>query len=189
FREAPGEGVTDIDDIARAAIAYLWAAEQGLVPHALDYARDQLEFVLAMQADDGEFFNFVFEDGSINRLGITSRKGAGFWSARALWSLAEGMRVFQEVDPEFYQRLREAFLRGVEPFARLVDTSYGDYVDVHGFRAPGWFPGDGSDQASILLLGLTAYLELEEDDTTYLLAARLAEGLAAFQYGPPQEYP
>ncbi|HZJ10045.1 MAG TPA: hypothetical protein VFD39_10145 [Trueperaceae bacterium] len=193
YRGATGEGVTDLDDVARAAIAYLWAAEQdGLettVPHALEYARGQLEYVLAMQAENGEFFNFVFEDGSINRLGITSRKGAGFWAARALWALAEGMHAFREEDPEFYALLQSAFLLGVEPFARQVDASYGEYIDAYGFRAPAWFPGDGSDVASILLLGLTTYLELETDDTTYLLASRLADGLTEFQYGPPQEYP
>ena len=189
FRGAAGEGVTDIDDIARAAIAYLWAAELGVVDHALEYARGQLEFVMAMQDDDGEFFNFVFSDGSINRLGITSRKGAGFWSARALWSLAEGMHTFQESDPEFYQQLRSAFLLGVGPFASAVGEQYGEYLDVNGLRAPAWFPGDGSDVASILLLGLTAYLELEDDETSYLLASRLAAGLTQFQYGPPQQYP
>jgi len=189
FRSAPGEGATDLDDVARAAIVYLWAHEDGLVPHALDYARGQLDYVLLMQAEDGEFFNFVFDDGTINRLGITSRKGAGFWAARALWALAEGMNVFRDEDPDYYLTLRDAFLRGVEPFAAQVDRTYGSYLEVHGFTAPAWFPGDGSDVASILLLGLAGFLELEHDDTTLLLAHRIAEGLAEFQYGPAGTYP
>ena len=192
YRGAPGEGVTDLDDVARAAIAYLWAAElaRASAPdHALEYARGQLEYALAMQAEDGEFYNFAFEDGSINRLGITSRKGAGFWAARGLWALAEGMRAFEATDQAFYAELREAFLLGVQPFARQVAASYGQYVEAHGFSAPAWFPGDGADVAAILLIGLATFLELEEDDTTYLLAEKLANGLAEFQYGPPQEYP
>jgi hypothetical protein len=189
FRSAAGEGATDLDDVARAAIAYLWAAEADLVGHALEYARGQLDYVLLMQADDGEFYNFVFDDGSINRLGITSRKGAGFWAARALWALAEGMHAFRDVDPDYYLELRAAFLRGVAPFATQVDADFGEYLEAHGFRAPAWFPGDGSDVASILLLGLSAFLELEHDDTTYLLATRIAEGLSEFQYGPPATYP
>lgn len=189
FREAAGEGATDLDDVARAAIAYLWAAEADLVPHALDYARGQLDYVLLMQADDGEFYNFVFSDGSINRLGITSRKGAGFWAARALWALAEGMQAFRDADPDYYLTLRAAFLRGVTPFAERVAADYGEYLEVHGLRAPAWFPGDGADVASILLLGLTGFLQLEHDDTTYLLAQRIADGLTEFQYGPPDAYP
>lgn len=189
YRSAAGEGATDLDDVARAAIAYLWAARDALVPHALTYAREQLDYVLLMQADDGEFFNFVFDDGTINRLGITSRKGAGFWAARALWALAEGMHAFQDADPAYYLELKTAFLRGVAPFAEHVDANYGTYMKAHGFSAPAWFPGDGADVASILLLGLAGFLELEQDDTTYLLAARIAQGLSEFQYGPPETYP
>jgi len=189
YRSAAGEGATDLDDVARAAIAYLWAARDDLVPDALDHARGQLDYVLLMQAEDGEFYNFVFEDGTINRLGITSRKGAGFWAARALWALAEGMHVFADTDPDYYLVLRDAFLRGVAPFAAQVEADYGRYLEAHGFRAPAWFPGDGADVASILLLGLAGFLELESDDTTYLLATRIAEGLSEFQYGPPAAYP
>jgi hypothetical protein len=61
---------------------------------------------MAMQDADGTFYNFVFADGRINRLGITSRKGAGFWAARALWAMAEGMPDFAESDPAFAERLR-----------------------------------------------------------------------------------
>lgn len=189
YRSAAGEGATDLDDVARAAIAYLWAADAELVPHALDYARGQLDYVLLMQADDGEFYNFVFDDGRINRLGITSRKGAGFWAARALWALAEGMRAFRDTDPAYYLVLRAAFLKGVAPFAQQVEADFGEYIEAHGLRAPAWFPGDGADVASILLLGLSGFLELEHDDTTYLLATRIADGLSEFQYGPPDAYP
>lgn len=189
FREAPGEGVTDVDDVARAAIVYLWAAEDGLADHALQYAREQIDFVLALQADDGEFYNFVFEDGRINRLGITSRKGAGFWAARSLWVIAEGMRLFQEEDPAYYAVLKGAFLRGVEPFARNMEQRYGEYYEVHGFRSPAWLPGDGADVAANLLLGLATFLELEHDDAVLELAQRTARGIAEFQYGPPHEFP
>lgn len=189
FRGAPGEGETCVDDVARAAITYLWAAQAGMAGHALDYARQQLDFVLALQAPDGEFYNFVFADGSINRLGITSRKGAGFWAARALWAIGEGMHAFRDSDPAYYAQLKEAFLQGVRPFARDVEASWGTYHEVHGFRSPAWFPGDGADVASILLLGLSAFLELEADEATLQLATRLADGLTEFQYGPPQDYP
>ncbi len=189
FREAPGEGATCVDDVARSALVYLAAYRQSLSEHALAYARDQLDFVLAFQAEDGEFSNFVFEDGTINRLGITSRKGAGFWAARALWAIGDGMVAFKDLDPGYYQRLRAAFLLGVQPFARQVSASYGTYHDVAGFRAPAWFPGDGADQASILLLGLSSFLSVEDDATTRELATRLAEGLAEFQYGPAGTYP
>ncbi len=181
FREAPGEGVTDIDDVARAAITYMWVDR-------LDYARGQLGYIMALQDEDGTFYNFVFEDGTINRIGITSRKGTNFWAARALWAIGEGMKAFAD-DAEFYAELRESFLRGVEPFAALVDASYGTYIERHGFSAPAWFPGDGSDAAANLLLGLSAFLEVDDDARTRELAERVAQGIAEFQYGPPGQFP
>ena len=187
-REAPGEGVTDLDDVARAAIAYLWAYENGVVPD-LEQARGLLDFTLALQAEDGEFYNFVFADGSINRLGRTSRKGAGFWAARGLWALAEGYRVFKVTDPEYAAQLQEAFLRGIPPFVAKVEPNFGGFETVRGFEVPQWLPDDGADVASILTVALATYLESAEDETTRNLLNMLADGLAAFQYGPPESYP
>lgn len=188
-RADPDEGATCVDDFARSAIAYLWGYQQGVKDDGLDLARGQLEFVMAMQAEDGEFYNFVFPDGTINRLGITSRKSAGFWAARALWVLAEGYHAFRDQDPDFAARLQESFLRGVPPFTAKVTPRFGSFTEVHGYEVPAWLPDDGADVASILMLGLSAYLELEEDTEVRELLTMLAEGLAAFQYGPPQDYP
>lgn len=190
-REAPGEGITCVDDVARAAIAYLWGYRDGLDPDGLAKARGLLEFVMAMQAEDGEFYNFVFEDGTINRLGITSRKGAGWWAARAVWALAEGYAAFREREPELAVRLEASLLRALPPFAAKVMPSLGSFREIHGFRVPAWIPDDGADMASNLVLGLARYLSVtdaESGDVRALLAA-VAEGIAAFQYGPPEAYP
>lgn len=188
FRGAPGEGVTCVDDVARAALVYIAADRQGMTDHARAYAREQLDFVLAFQADDGEFYNFVEADGRMNRLGITSRKGAGFWAARALWAIGEGMVAFQD-DAEYYATLRGAFLAGVAAFARNAGAKWGTYHEVHGLATPAWLPGDGADVASILLLGLASFLEVDDDATARELATRMASGLAEFQYGPADTYP
>ena len=188
-REAPGEGVTDLDDVARAAIAYLWGYEQGIAPEGLEQARGLLDFTMALQADDGEFYNFVFEDGSINTLGRTSRKGAGFWAARGLWALAEGYRVFRDVDPDYAARLQASFLKGVPPFVAKVEPQFGEFETVRGFEVPQWLPDDGADVTAILSVALARYLEVEEDEEVRGLLTMLADGLAAFQYGPPESYP
>jgi|GEM_PF-186642 len=188
-REAPGEGVTDLDDVARAVVAYLRHHEATGSERSLELARGLLGYVLAMQAEDGEFHNFVFADGRINRLGITSRKGAGFWAARALWALAEGMRAFADEDPAFAAALREAFLRGVPPFEAKVAAGYGAYTTRHGFDSPAWLPDDGADVAANLLLGLSIFLQSEENEDVRRLQAMVAEGLMALQYGPEGTYP
>jgi hypothetical protein len=183
------EGATDIDDIARAAIAYLWDYRERPEASTLATARGLLEFTMAMQADDGEFYNFVFPDGRINRLGITSRKGAGFWAARGLWALAEGMPVFAPHDPAFAARLREAFVRGLPPFAAKVAPHHGTFVERLGYRVPAWLPDNGADVASNLLLALAAFLEHDHDDEALALHGMIAEGLVRFQYGPADTYP
>lgn len=188
-RAVEAEGATDVDDIARAAIAYLWAHREGADDAALDTARGLLEFVMAMQADDGTFYNFVYSDGRINRLGITSRKGAGFWAARALWSIAEAIPDFAERDPAFAARLRQSFLRGLPPFVAKVEPRYGTFVERFGYAVPAWLPDDGADVASILLLALSAFLAHDYDDDAAALHEMIAEGLSRFQYGPPGTYP
>jgi hypothetical protein len=183
------EGVTDVDDIARAAIAYLWAYRADPQVATLETARGLLEFVIAMQADDGTFYNFVFADGRINRLGITSRAGAGFWAARGLWALAEAMPLFAEADPAFAARLRASFLRGVPPFLDKVEPRYGTFTERFGYDVPAWLPDQGADVASNLLLALTAFLAHDHDDDVAALHGMVAEGLVRFQYGPPGTYP
>lgn len=188
-REAPGEGVTDLDDVARAVVGYLWHHDATGSERSLELARGLLGYVLAMQAEDGKFYNFVFADGTINRLGITSRKGAGFWAARAMWALAEGMKAFAEVDPAFAAELRAAFIAGVPPFAAEMAPAYGTFTTRHGFDSPTWLPDDGADAASNLLLGLSIFLESEENDGVRRLHGMVAHGLMALQYGPEDTYP
>jgi hypothetical protein len=183
------EGATDVDDVARAAIAYLWAHRVRGDDAALEAARGLLDFVMAMQDADGTFYNFVFPDGRINRLGITSRKGAGFWAARALWAMAEGLPDFAERDPAFAERLRQSFLRGVPPFLAKVAPRYGMYAERFGYAVPAWLPDQGADVASNLLLATSAFLAFERDDDVFALHAMVAEGLTSFQYGPPGTYP
>lgn len=188
-REAPGEGVTDLDDVARAVVAYLWHHDATGSERSLDLARGLLGYVLAMQAEDGEFYNFVFADGSINRLGITSRKGAGFWAARGLWALAEGIRAFADEDPAFTATLREAFLRGLPPFEAKIAPVHGEMTSRHGFDSPTWLPDDGADVASNLVLGLSTFLQHEEHPDARRLLEMTADGLMALQYGPAGTYP
>ncbi len=73
--DAAGEGITAVDDVARAALVYLAYYEQTGDSRALDQARLCLDFVRYVQTDDGSFYNFVLDaDGTINTQGRTSYK-------------------------------------------------------------------------------------------------------------------
>ena len=71
--DASGEGIAALDDAARAAVVYLTAYERRPDPASLDKARRLLNFAMYMQADDGEFYNFITDrQGTINQTGNTS---------------------------------------------------------------------------------------------------------------------
>src|SRR5207237_1186052 len=94
--DASGEGIAALDDGARAAVVYLTDYERTGDPAPLDKAKRLLNFVMYMQADDGEFYNFITDrSGVINKTGNTSYKSSGWWAARGGWALALGYRVFK----------------------------------------------------------------------------------------------
>ncbi len=112
-RESGFEGVSCVDDVARAAILALQVYEETGSPEALRFARAWLLFVEYMQEPDGRFLNFIVDgSGAKNRRGQTSYSGGRWWTARAMWALAMAWRVTGD---EQYLRL---FLRG-----RLAPTS------------------------------------------------------------------
>lgn len=187
--DAAGEGISAVDDVARAAIVYLWQYERTGDAALLDLARAGLNFVLYMQADDGEFYNFVYDRNlTINRTGNTSYKSLTWWAMRGLWALAEGVRVFDEVDPAYAETLAAAYLRTEAALGETVN-SYGTMNTIHGFEVPAWIPGGESTVASIGLLGLSAYQRARPNETTAAILTRIADGVAAYRLGDHTTYP
>ncbi|BCX06136.1 MAG: hypothetical protein KatS3mg053_4074 [Candidatus Roseilinea sp.] len=140
--DASGEGIACVDDVARAALVYLAHYRATHDQRALDKARRALNFVRYMQADDGEFYNFVTDRaGTINRAGITSYKSLDWWAMRGLWALARGYAVFKQIDPIYAAQLREAYLRTEYAIRHSIPQSdVGKKIQVHGFDVPAWLP-------------------------------------------------
>jgi hypothetical protein len=189
IKDDPDEGLTALDDVARAVVVYVRDWSHNRRAASLDKARALLELVLRLQAEDGEFYNFVFPDGRINDYGATSRKSAGFWAARAVWALAESLPAFA-AEREFAGRLEQALSRAIRAFSAQVGPRYGQYREVQGQRVPAWFPQDGADIASILAVGLAQYLtHRPQDAAARTLLTQLCEGLTAYQPGTPGSFP
>ncbi|MBI5666539.1 MAG: hypothetical protein HZC41_00905 [Chloroflexi bacterium] len=187
--DAAGEGLSAVDDVARAAVVYLWQYERTGDESLLELARLCLNFVRYMQADDGEFYNFVTDkQGTINRRGGTSFKSLGWWAMRGLWALGEGVRVFDKVDQAYADRLAEAYLRTE---AALGDTlgNYGEFIERHGFRIPAWIPGGEPAVASVGLLGLAAYQQARPNDTTADIITKIADSVSQYRLGEDSVYP
>ena len=189
--DAAGEGISAVDDVARAALVYLAYYEQTGDAHALDQARLCLDFVRYMQTEDGWFYNFVLDaEGTINTQGITSYKTlTGWWAMRGLWALAEGSRVFAGVDPAYAADLEAAYLLTERALAGEVLRNRGVYSQLHGFSIPAWIPGGAADVSSVMLLALTSYYRANPNPDTQALIEHVASGISEYVLGDSATYP
>src|SRR5919109_639323 len=181
--DASGEGVAAVDDAARAALVYLTDYESAGDPASLDKAQRLLNFVLYMQAEDGQFYNFILDRaGTINETGNTSFKSSGWWAARAARALGAGYRVLGSLDPDYASKLDQGFRSIRDVWAGEVATNYGKYDQVHGIQVPAWLIAGGSDVTSIAVLALLEYDRATDgqDVATRDLLTKLSEGLATY---------
>src|SRR6266498_2568490 len=189
--DASGEGIAAVDDAARAALVYLDDYESTHDAASLDKARRLLNFVLYMQAEDGQFYNFIVDRaGTINQNGNTSFKSSGWWATRAARALGAGYRVMLSVDSAYASKLDQAFRRIRDVWVGEVAATYGKYDSVHGVQVPAWLIAGGSDVTSIAALALLEYDKATygQNAATRDLLAKLCEGLATYQAGDDRNY-
>lgn len=179
---AAGEGVSCVDDVARALIVYLEHYELTGDRASLEHARDAIAFLAYMRQDDGTYANFVHADGSLNLTGPTSRPGVNWWMARAMWGLAKAYRVFEAVDADQAASIAALLAPSVQ---RLVN-------EVRARQRPGAAPqpviaGGGADVSAIFLMALSllepGFPDREIQGALHETAAALALGLRAYQAG------
>lgn len=187
--DASGEGIAALDDVARATIVYLDFFTRTHDGRALERARAGLNFALRLQADDGEFYNFIIDRaGKINTTGNTSYKSLGWWAYRGAWALARGYAVFKAIDPTYAARLQTAYLK-TEGRIRARLQHVGQTTSVHGFTLPAWIPDGAADATGVAVLALADYQAAAPNDATRQLLTSLADGLRDYQLGGPGEYP
>ncbi len=170
--EAPGEGIACVDDVARAAIFYARYAERnGHVP-SMKKARRLIRFILNLQAENGFFFNFIKKDHTINRDRENSRPVADWWSWRAMWAIAETMSYAQKDDPTYFKELQLSFLK-----------AWNAAGNKNSLRS---MP---HDQAAVLLLALSAYLDATPNADMSNAVRILADNILKSQRGNETRFP
>jgi len=187
------EGLSCVDDVARAAVLYLKHYKYTGDNHSLTLAKEALDFVIYMETDDGQFYNFVFSDGTVNKYGHTSNKSFGHWAVEGLWALCEGYKIFKDTDPAYAKKLDECIkkaLYNILPSNPLSPLShYGEYKSVCGRSVPAWLIGDGTDQSSIAAVALCAYYEAKPEKETGEITEKLCEGIMFMSGNKPDEFP
>lgn len=188
--DASGEGISALDDIARAALVYLELGDRGGDGAAIERARRLLETVMYLQTSDGRYYNFLRDaSGTINEDGPTSYADWGWWAARGQRALARGYAVFQSRDPDFAARLREAYERAESALERALAEDGGRDGALHGVRQPGGLLKDGTDVSSLALLGLAEWQAVVPNAATRRLAFGLGQAVAESSAGDALTYP
>ncbi|MDO9576038.1 MAG: hypothetical protein Q7J55_05880 [bacterium] len=177
--DASDEGISCVDDVSRSAIVYLRHYEVYGDSVSLEKARRGLNFVMYMEQEDGEFYNFILRDYSINTEGRTSKKSFNWWAVRGLRALCCGYRVFSEIDSAYASELK----KHIElTFGRIREflKYYGKYEFFDGVKVPKWLV-HGGDATPEVILALLDYYSVKADREVKEIIKKLAEGLVQFQ--------
>ncbi len=189
FTPAPGEGIACVDDAARAAIFYLRHYQVAKRGNSLKKARRLLEFIMAMQAKNGLFYNFILNDLTINKNYQRSKAIRDWWSWRALWALGEGAAFYKEREPALSSRMLSAFKRSL-PHMSVYTEQYDSVSTYKGITLPQWLPQSfAADQAATLMKGLLHYHNLTQDSAAERLIRVLGEGIIRMQAGNEEQLP
>ena len=181
FVEAGGEGISCVDDVARAAVFYNLYYQQNPSTKIYDKMEALTRFQLMVQNENGYYNNFVLKDHSVNTTFRTSIAEPNWWSWRALWSLASLYETVKAQNPLLADSMLQS-LRKVVKVVLPLYTKTKTYEEQEGFSIPLWLPADcGADQAAILVKGLCKYFSITKDSTVIPVVKSLCDGILQMQ--------
>lgn len=176
------EGFTCVDDVARALVFYCRDYAARPDPSTLRKIRSLAEFVLFMQADNGYFYNFMFQNGDINTTHQNSVPVPAFWAWRALWALSE-LNLLEKAElAELQNRSRRAMEKLIKN-ARSLCVNESEYAEFEDVKVPACLAELGADQAGVMLLALSNHYRKYPSEPVKELMLRLGTLLLETQYG------
>ena len=175
------EGIACIDDASRAAIFYLEYYKAYNDSTSLNKFNMLVEFVLNMQAENGFFYNFIWEDGSINKTFRTSVPEPNWWSWRALWALMEHYKQFKNLSDSRTVRVKQSIEKTIAAIKRYIPKEK-EKVLIDGIEFPSWLPSQfASDQSALLVLILSDYYKNSGDKEILTYLNSLVQGIMMMQ--------
>ncbi len=171
------EGIACVDDAARAVRLYMRRYRRTGDIALLEPAGEMLRFLLKMQAEDGEFYNFIRPGGTINRDHENSRKSFGWWTARGFRAIAEGAATLHFIEPELQTDVIAAGRRTIKRMRR------------HDPTGAGADPEMGYDNAAVLVLALCTWREALDDSAVDSLIERYVDWIQRGVLGPTDRFP
>lgn len=188
----PQEGVSALDDVARATIVYAEHYATYRDEHSYDQMRRGLEFAMWMQAPNGDFDNFVARDAQGNLFkkdSQSSQTSFSFWAARAYEAMATALPLIKATDADLSARVTARLDLCLNRVGQLISPEYGQR-EANG--APKWLLLDDVWLSSTAVSALAKHSQLlsgDERATAIDLIRDLGEGIAFYQAGDFDEYP
>ena len=175
------EGFTCVDDVARAAIYYAEDFRINGNKGSLRKTKMLIEYIMYMQSENGFYYNFIFPDYSINKTHQNSENRAGWWSWRAFWVLVEVYDIIKLEDETTAGRMSKQINSTVKAIkTNIVKTK--ETVEVKGISLPTWLPHNtASDQAALLVIALSKYSKLFNDNSVITIIKKLSDGISMMQ--------
>jgi hypothetical protein len=186
----PDEGMTCVDDVSRAAIFYMLRYRQTDSLQYLHKAKMLTKFILAMQAKNGYYYNFLWPGANINTNGLTSKAEPSWWAWRALWALGVVNNYLVAKDSLLSTQITQQQSRLILNVLREPQFRSNKTDTIDGFVIPAWLPkGSGTDQASVLMMGLLIAGAQEEfsplRDSIITFIHHMADGIMMMQIHSP----
>ncbi len=181
------EGIACVDDAARAAIFYYEYYELTNKKVYRIKAERLIKFILYMQSENGYFYNFIFDDYSINKNHQNSIDIGSWWSWRALWCLTEiGNKIKDE-------QLIHDIEYAIEKTIKNIKSDYNnkrDTVIIKGITLPVWLPYEyAADQAALIILSLVNYYKKHTDSKVLEIIKSYLDGIVLMQTSSGSIFP
>lgn len=182
----PQEGFACADDVARAVVLLANCPEDNRTESRNIMLDKMVDFLLYMQSDSGYFYNFIWNDGSINKEYRTSLALPDWWSWRSFWALEE----YAGMSERDVSKIEKACNKLAEKIFEDFTIAEKNLHDADGILLPTWLPGNAAaDQAGVMILALEKYYDRTRDDRAVKLISRLAEGILVMQAGDSLNFP
>lgn len=176
----PIEGVSAVDDIARAAVFYLRQYQVTGSASDLEKVKSLTGTILHQRAKNGYFYNFIYPDLTSNETYKTSVAEANWWTWRALWALTQTYPALQAADSELAEQVYKTIFSVIEVISN--DFNFDEKLsEKEGMPVPEWLPHTAADQAAVLLMALNDAQKITAKPGTEKLMRALAAGIMTMQ--------
>jgi len=176
----PIEGVSAVDDIARAAVFYQRQYQATGSAADLEKVKSLIATILHQRAENGYFYNFIYPDLTSNTTYKTSVAEANWWTWRALWALTQAYPVLEKTDSDLAAKVHETIFSVITLISSDFDTNE-KLGSKEGMPVPEWLPNTAADQAAVLLMALSDAQQLVKKPETEKLMRSLASGIMQMQ--------